>query len=79
MSVMIALRRSEGSISPLAVPMIFSYCPTAPKDWPLYVGDSRLRTVSFVTFELAGEPATLSPNTSAAIALRRRYGCIDMV
>ena len=38
MSVMTALRRSAGSISPVAMPRICSYVPTVPNVCPLNSG-----------------------------------------
>src|SRR5262245_16516899 len=49
MSMMIALRGSFGSTSPMICPLIRSYAPTSPKLLPPKVGCSVLATTTLVT------------------------------
>src|SRR6185503_5282282 len=70
MSVMTALRRSAGSISPTAMPLISSYGPTVPNDWPLNIADVVFVIVILVT--RASRLAAASTSNPAAAVIPRR-------
>src|SRR5258706_16277670 len=81
-SVMTELRGPDGSSSPLAVPRIFSYCPTVPNDVPpkvadcpgQYVGDcdrAQLMVILVTRASTSGEAKNVPAAKASAMLLGR--------